>query len=89
MGIAIALLGYAVLHNSGLPAWAAVLAMCPVLFDSQQVTLEPFILPGVVYGFLLVLPVVLPLRRGKPAAGRCGLAGLLIVRGRQAGIRSR
>jgi hypothetical protein len=79
MGIAIALLGYAVLRYWGLPAWGAVLAMCPVLFDSRQVALESFILPDVVYGFLLMLAVVLLLTKGKPGAGRCTVAGLLVA----------
>jgi hypothetical protein len=79
MGIAIAVLGYAVLRRWGLPAWGAVLAMSPVLFDPRQVALESFILPDVVYGFLLMLAVVLLLTKGKPPAGRCALAGLLLA----------
>jgi hypothetical protein len=79
MGIATAVLGYAVLRRWDLPAWGAVLAMSPVLFDSRQVVLESFILPDVVYGFLIMLAVVLLLTKGKPPAGRCALAGLLVA----------
>ncbi len=80
MGIAIAVLGYAVLRRWELPAWGAVLAMAPVLFDSRQVALESFILPDVLYQFLLMLAVVLLLTtKGKPPAGRCALAGLLLA----------
>jgi len=79
MGIAIAVLGYAVLRRWGLPAWGAVLAMSPVLFDPRQVALESFILPDVLYEFLLMLAVVLLLGRRKPTAVRCALAGLLLA----------
>jgi hypothetical protein len=79
MGIAIAVLGYAVLRHWGLPAWGAVLAISPVLFDSRQVALESFILPDVWYGLLIMLAVVLLLVKGKPTAGRCALAGLALA----------
>jgi hypothetical protein len=79
MGIAIAALGYAVLRHRSLPAWGAVLAMSPVLFDSRQVALESFILPDVWYGLLIMLAVVLLLVRGKPAVGRCAFAGLALA----------
>lgn len=79
MGIATAVLGYAVLRHWGLPAWGAVLAMSPTLFDSRQVALESFILPDILYGFLIMLAVVLLLTKRKPTAGRCALAGLLLA----------
>jgi hypothetical protein len=78
-GIAIAVLGYALLRRWGLPAWGAVLAMSPVLFDSRQVALESLILPDVLYEFVLMLAVVLLLTRRKLTAGRCALAGLLLA----------
>ena len=40
MGIATALLVYAVLRRWDLPAWGATLAACPALFDSRQIVLE-------------------------------------------------
>jgi hypothetical protein len=79
MGIAIAVLGYAVLRRWGLPAWGSVLAMSPVLFDPRQVALESFILPDVLYQFLLMLAMLLLLTRRMPTAGRCALAGLLLA----------
>jgi hypothetical protein len=79
MGIAVAVAGYVVLRQRNVPAWGAVLAMSPVLFDSRQIALESFILPDVWYGFLIMLAVVLLLVRGKPAAGRCALAGLALA----------
>jgi len=39
MGIAVAVAGYVVLRQRNVPAWGAVLAMSPVLFDSRQIAL--------------------------------------------------
>ena len=40
MGIATAIVAYAVLRHWDVPPWGAVLAACPTLFDSRQVALE-------------------------------------------------
>ena len=78
MGIATAVLAYAVLRRWDLPAWGATLAACPVLFDSRQVALESSILPDVVYALVLTLAVAVLLTRRAPSPKRCAVAGLLM-----------
>jgi hypothetical protein len=63
MGIATAVVGYAVLRHWRLPAWGAVLAASPTLFDARQVALESFILPDALYALLLTSAVALLLIR--------------------------
>lgn len=79
MGIATAIVAYAVLRHWGLPPWGAVLAVSPTLFDSRQVALESAILPDTLYGLLLMLSVGLVLTRRGPKPWRCALAGLLLA----------
>jgi hypothetical protein len=78
MGIATAGLVYAVLRQWGLPAWGAVLAASPALFDSRQVVVESAVLPDALYALLLMLGVAALLTRRGPALGRCAFAGLMI-----------
>jgi hypothetical protein len=94
LGVATAVLGYAVLRRWGLPAWGAVLAACPTLFDARQIALESFILPDTLFALLIMAAVALlltghwPSRAGRPdpagvthrpGAARCGLAGLALA----------
>lgn len=79
MGIAIAVVVYAVLRRWGLPSWGAVLAACPTLFDARQVALESAILPDTLYALLLALAVTIVLTRRAPEPWRCALAGLLLA----------
>jgi hypothetical protein len=85
MGVATAVLGYAVARRWGLPAWGAVLVASPTLFDSRQIALESFILPDTLYALLIMLAVALLAGRapsvggGKAAAVRFALAGLLLA----------
>jgi hypothetical protein len=80
LGVATAVLVYAVLRRWGLPAWGAVLAAGPTLFDTRQINVESFILPDEMYAFLITLAVaVLLLTRRKPAPVMCALAGLLLA----------
>lgn len=80
MGVATAVMVYAVLRRRGLPAWGAVLATCPVLFDARQITLESYILPDTLYAFLITLAVALLMMTGrKPVPMVCALAGLLLA----------
>jgi hypothetical protein len=71
LGAATAVVGYAVLRHWGLPAWGAVLAACPTLFDSRQIALESFILPDTLYALLIMAAVALLLtgRRHGQAGG--------------------
>lgn len=79
MGIATALLGYAVLRRWGLPGWGATLAACPTLFDTREIVLESAILPDVLYALLLTLAAVILLLPPVPGWRRCGAAGLLLA----------
>jgi hypothetical protein len=79
MGIATAVLVYAVLRRGGLPAWGAVLAACPTLFDTRQVMLESAILPDVCYTLLMMVAVALLLTRRGPTVGRCAIAGFVLA----------
>ena len=89
LGIATAVIVYAVLRRWDLPAWGATLAACPVLFDSRQVALEASILPDVVYALILTLAVAALLTRRAPSPGRCAVAGLVTTpdRDRVTGVR--
>lgn len=79
MGIATAVTGYAVLRRWSLPAWGAVLAACPTLFDSRQVELESAILPDAIYALLLMAAVGILITRRQPTVGWYALAGLLLA----------
>ncbi len=78
LGIATAVLIYAVLRRWDLPAWGATLAACPVLFDTRQVVLESSILPDVLYGLLITAAVAVLLTRRALTPARCAAAGLLM-----------
>jgi hypothetical protein len=79
MGIATAVLGYAVLRHWGLPAWGAVLAACPTLFDPRQMMLESAVLPDTLYTPLIMAAVAVLVTRRGPTVGRCVAAGFLLA----------
>jgi Dolichyl-phosphate-mannose-protein mannosyltransferase len=59
MGLAIAVMIYALLRRHGLPRWGATLATLPVLLDAYEIQLEHEILPDIAFAFLLVAAVTL------------------------------
>ena len=79
MGIAIAVIVYALLRYWGLPGWGASLAALPTLFDAREIALESYILPDTVFCLVVLVTVALLLtrrtprpvavRRGRPADG--------------------
>jgi hypothetical protein len=76
LGLATAVLAYAVLLHFGTRRWLAVLAVVPVLFDPLQLDLEQYVLADVSATFLLAAAlVVLAWNYGN---GAVALAGLLI-----------
>ncbi|MGE5133758.1 MAG: hypothetical protein ACM32E_12710 [Gemmatimonadota bacterium] len=79
MGVGMAAIGYAVLRHWRLPAWGAVLAAAPVLFDPRQIMLESLIAADTLYAFLAVAAIGLLLTRRAPAWWQCAAAGLLIA----------
>lgn len=80
MGVAMAVMIYALLRRYGLPGWGAALATVPVLLDAYQIQLEHLILSDVPFNFLVVSVVTLLLWRAKPsyrvAAGVGALLGI-------------
>jgi hypothetical protein len=79
MGIALAVIIYAVLRTRGLPAWGATLAAAPTLFDSRQIWLESSILPDTLFTFVLMIAVAILIVRPKPALGQAVIVGLLVA----------
>jgi hypothetical protein len=79
MGIAIAVIVYALLRYWGLPGWGATLAALPVLFDVREIALESYILPDTLFCLVVIVTVALLLTRGRPAPWRCAVAGVLLA----------
>lgn len=77
MGLAIAVMVYALLRRYGLPGWGAMLATLPVLLDAYQIELEQEILPSTAFTFLVVLAITLVLWwHAKPPRWAIFAAGL-------------
>ena len=79
MGIALAVIIYAVLRRCGLPAWGATLAAVPTLFDSRQIWLESSILPDTLFTFVLMIAVAILIVRPRPAIWQAAIVGLLVA----------
>jgi hypothetical protein len=78
MGLAIGVLGYALLRRRfGLPGWAATLAMIPVLLSAYAMQLEHFLLSDTTFAFLVMTAVVIVMWRAAPPWWACALAGLV------------
>src|ERR1022692_4466242 len=54
MGLAIAVMTYALLRRYGLPGWGATLATLPVLLDVYQIQLEQEMLASATFGFFVL-----------------------------------
>jgi hypothetical protein len=78
MGIVLGTLIYVVLRTRGLPAWGAVLAAAPTLFDSRQIWLESSILPDTLFTLVLMMAVAILIVRPKPAIWQAAIVGLLV-----------
>jgi hypothetical protein len=79
MGIAVAVIVYALLRYWGLPGWGATLAALPTLFDTRQIALESYILPDSLFCLVLVIAVALLLTKQTPRRWQCVVAGLLMA----------
>ena len=79
MGIAIAVIVYALLRYWGLPGWGASLAALPTLFDAREIALESYILPDTVFCLAVLVTVALLLTRRTPRLWQCAAAGLLMA----------
>jgi hypothetical protein len=80
MGLGIAVMIYALArHRFGAPAWLAVLATVPVLYDGFQIQLEHLIMADVPYLFLLTLAMTMLLwNPAGPSMRTSVLIGLLL-----------
>jgi hypothetical protein len=79
MGLAVAIIVYALLRQRGLPGWGATLAALPTLFDVREIALESYILPDALFGLVVVITVALLLTRRTPGWWQCAAAGLLLA----------
>jgi len=80
LGLAMAVLIYAVARRYGLPGWGATLTTLPVLLSGYQLELEQEILPSAAFSFLVLLAVTLALWwRGRGPLWAPAAAGLLLA----------
>ncbi len=79
MGLLVAVMSYALArHRFGVPAWIAVLATLPVLFDGFEIQLEHLIMADTLFLFLAMAAVTVLLWSARPAWRACLAAGLLL-----------
>ncbi len=79
MGLLVAVMIYALArHRFAVPAWAAVLATLPVLFDGFEIQLEHLIMADTLFLFLTVAAVTVMLWSPRPSWRACLAAGLLL-----------
>ena len=78
LGLATAVLVYAVLRRLGVRAWVATLATVPVLFDPAQFLIEQLIMADLLAMFLMVAGFAVLLLRDRPSVPRSVTAGLLM-----------
>lgn len=67
MGLAIAVMIYALLRSWGVSRWLATLAACPVLFDPAQMLLEHLVMADILSLFLVITAFTLVLIRRSPS----------------------
>jgi hypothetical protein len=78
MGLLVAVMIYALArHRFGAPAWIAVLATVPVLFDGFEIQLEHLIMADTLFLFLTMGAVTILLWSPRPSGRACLAAGLL------------
>jgi hypothetical protein len=78
LGLAVAVMMYAVLRRYDVAAWLATLATVPVLFTPSQLLLEQLIMADLLALVLMVAGLALLLPRGTPSVRRSVVAGLLM-----------
>ena len=79
MGLAVAVMSYALArHRFGAPAWAAVLAAVPVLYDGFEIQLEHLVMADTLFLFLVMAAVSVVLWSARPSWRACLAAGLLL-----------
>src|ERR1700756_1210371 len=79
MGLLVAVMIYALArHRFGAPAWAAVLATLPVLYDGFEIQLEHLLMADTLFLFLAMAAVTVVLWSPRPSWRACLAAGLLL-----------
>ncbi len=79
MGLAVAVMIYALARQRfGAPAWLAVLATLPVLYDGFEIQLEHLIMADTLFLFLVTAAVTVVLWQPEPGWRACLVAGLLL-----------
>src|ERR1700760_53360 len=79
MGLLVAVMIYALARRRfGAPAWAAVLATLPVLYDGFEIQLEHLIMADTLFLFLVMAALTVVLWSPRPSWRACLAAGLLL-----------
>jgi hypothetical protein len=78
LGLAVAVMVYAVLRRYDVAAWIATLAAVPVLFTPSQMLLEQLIMADLLAMFLMVAAVAVLLLARRPSVSRSATAGVLM-----------
>jgi hypothetical protein len=78
MGLAIAVMIYAILRSWGAGPWLATAAAAPVLFDPAQLLLEQYVMADILAMFLMVTGFAVLLTRRFPSAARAATGSLLL-----------
>jgi hypothetical protein len=78
LGLAVAVMVYAVLSRLGVRAWIATLGSATVLFDPAQLLMEQLIMADLLAFALMMAAFAVLLMRDRPTAGRSAVAGLLM-----------
>jgi hypothetical protein len=78
LGLAMAVILYAVLLRRGAPRWAAALAAAPVLLDAYQLQMEQTIMPDVLFEALIVAGLVILAWKPRPSLIAVALAGSVL-----------
>ncbi len=79
MGLAMAVIIYAVVLRLGCRRWAAALATLPVLFSAYQLNIEQYVMSDTVFELLLLVTLTLLVWRCRPRTWVAILAGLVLV----------
>jgi hypothetical protein len=77
MGLAIAVMVYALTRRAGLPRWGATLATLPVLLDGYEIQLEHMLMSDTLFAFLVMAAVTLVMWWDRPAWWTVFAAGLI------------
>jgi len=78
LGLAAAVMVYAVLRRLRVRGWIATLAAATVLFDPAQFLMEQLVMADLLAFVLMVAAFAVLLLRDRPSAARCAVAGLLM-----------